>query len=107
MGMDGDKEIMKEYLTERNMEPFSVRRGNPFGYVDVVRELGHMGNIQMANQILDGTLQHECLPVEAIRLILNQLRENPMVQQIWKPILTPEDFTYRFKCVPKNTLSSY
>jgi hypothetical protein len=61
----------------------------------------------MANDILEGTLQHECLSNEAIREIVNQLREHPMVQQIWKPIVTPEDFTSCFKCVPEKTASTY
>jgi hypothetical protein len=61
----------------------------------------------MANNILEGTLQHECLSNEAIRAKLNQLREHPMVQQIWKPIITPEDSTSCFKCVPEKTASSY
>jgi hypothetical protein len=30
-----------------------------------------------------------------------------MVQQIWKPVVTPEDFTSFFKCVPEKTASSY
>jgi hypothetical protein len=61
----------------------------------------------MANDIFEGTLQHECLSNEAIRAIVNQLREHQMVQQIWKPIVTPEDFTSCFKCVPEKTASLY
>jgi hypothetical protein len=38
---------------------------------------------------------------------VNQLREHPKVQQIWKPFATPEDFTSCFKCVPEKTASSY
>jgi hypothetical protein len=30
-----------------------------------------------------------------------------MVQQIWKPIVTPEDFTSYFICVPEKTASPY
>jgi hypothetical protein len=30
-----------------------------------------------------------------------------MVQKIWKPIVTPEDFTSCFKCVPEKTALSY
>jgi hypothetical protein len=44
---------------------------------------------------------------EAIRAIVNQLREHPMVHQIWKPIVTPEDFTSCFKCVPEKTAPSF
>jgi hypothetical protein len=38
---------------------------------------------------------------------VNQLREHSRVQQIWKPIVTPEDFTSCFKCVQEKTASSY
>jgi hypothetical protein len=62
---------------------------------------------QMAKEILEGTLQHECLSNEAIRAIINHLRELPMVQQIWKPTVTPEDFTSCFKGVPEKTASFY
>jgi hypothetical protein len=30
-----------------------------------------------------------------------------MVQQVWKPVVKPEDFTSCFKCVPENTASLY
>jgi hypothetical protein len=38
---------------------------------------------------------------------VNQLREHPTVQQIWKPVVTPEDFTSSFKCVPEKTALLY
>jgi hypothetical protein len=88
-----DKEIMEEHLMERTGK-------TPFEYSDLGAELGHTRDSQMANDILEGMLQHECLSNEAIRAILIQLRENPMVPQIWKPIMTPEDFTSCFKCIP-------
>jgi hypothetical protein len=77
---------------ERNIEQFSHARKTPFGYLALGTELGHTGDSQMANDILYGTLQHECLANEAIREIANHIREHPMVQHIWKPIVTPEDF---------------
>jgi signal recognition particle subunit SEC65 len=61
----------------------------------------------MANDILEGTLQHECLSNEAIRAIVNQLREHPVVKRIVNPIVTPEDFTSCFKYAPEKTASSY
>jgi hypothetical protein len=61
----------------------------------------------MANYMLEGTCQHECLSNEAIRKIVNQLREYPMVQQIWKPIVMPEDFTSCLKYVPEKTALTY
>jgi hypothetical protein len=102
-----DKETMEEHLTERNIEQLSHAGKTPFGYSDLGAELGHPGDSQMANDILMGTLQHECLSNEAIRAIMNQLREHPMVQQIWKPVVTREDFTSCFKCVPEKTASLY
>jgi hypothetical protein len=102
-----DKEIMEEHLMEQNIEHFSHAGKNPFGYSDLGAELGHTWDSQMANDILEGTLQHEFLSNEAIREIVNQLREHPMVQHIWKPIVTPEDFTSCFECVPEKTASSY
>jgi hypothetical protein len=94
------KEIMEEHLMEHTGK-------TPFGYSDLGAELGHTGDSQMANDILEGMLQHECLSNEATRAIVNQLRENPMVPQIWKPIVTPEDFTSCLKCIPEMTASSY
>jgi hypothetical protein len=102
-----DKEIMKEHLMERNIEQFLHAGKTPFGYSDLGAKLGLTGDSQMANDILEGTLQHECLSDEAIREIMNQLGEQLMVQQILKLIVTPEDFTSCFKCVPEKTASSY
>jgi hypothetical protein len=102
-----DKEIMEEHLTEQNIEQLSHAGNTPFGYSDLGAELGHTGESQMANDILEGTLQHECLSNEAIREIVNQLKDRPMVHQIRKPVVTPEDFTSCFKCVPEKTASSY
>jgi hypothetical protein len=92
---------------EQNIEQFLHAGKTPFGYSDLGAKFGHTGDSQMANNILEGTLQHECLSNEAIRAIVNQLREHPMVQQIWKPIVMPEDFTSCFKCVPEKTASLY
>jgi hypothetical protein len=102
-----DKETIEEHLMERDIEQFSHAGNTLFGYSDLGDELGHTGDNQMANYILKGTLQHECLSNEAIREIVNQLREKPMVQQIWKPVVTPEGFTSCSKCVPEKTASSY
>jgi hypothetical protein len=75
-----DKEIMEEYLMERNIEQFSHAGTTPFGYSDLGTEVGHNGDSQIANYILDGTLQHKCLYNQAIRSIVNQLREHLKVQ---------------------------
>jgi hypothetical protein len=98
---------MEEHLMERNIEQLLHAGKIPFGYSDLGAELGNTGDSQMVNDILEGKLQHECLSNEAIRAIVNQLREHPMVQQIWKPVMMPEDFTSCFKCVQKKTASSY
>jgi hypothetical protein len=102
-----DKEIMEEHLMGRNIEKFLHAGKTPFGYSDLGAKLGHTGDSQMANDILEGMLQHECLSNEAIRAIMNHLGEQPMVQHTLKPIVTPEDFTSCFKCVPEKTASSY
>jgi hypothetical protein len=98
---------MEEHLMERSIEQFSHAGKTPFGYSDLGAELGHTGDSQMANDILEGTLQYACLSNEAIRAIVNQLRDHSMVQQIWKPIVTPEYFTSCFKCVLEKTASSF
>jgi hypothetical protein len=61
----------------------------------------------MAEDILDGTLEHESLRYDAIQAIVKQLRQHPTIQQIIKPIITVEDFKSAFKCVPEKTASSY
>jgi hypothetical protein len=55
-----DNEIMEEHLMERNIEQLSHAGKNPFGYSDLGVELCHTGDSQMANDILEGTLQNEC-----------------------------------------------
>jgi hypothetical protein len=69
-----DKEIMEDHLMERNIEQFSHAGKTPFGSSYLEIELGHTGDSHIANAILDGTLQHDCLSNEAIREIVNQLR---------------------------------
>jgi hypothetical protein len=98
---------MEEHLMERNIEQLSHTGKTPFGYSELGTELGHTGDSQMANGILEGTLQHECLSNEAIRTNVDQLRDHSMVQKIWKPIVTLEDFTSCSKCVLEITASSY
>jgi hypothetical protein len=102
-----DKEIMEEHLMEQKIEKLYHAGKTQLVYLDLGAELGHTGDSQMANDILKGTSQHESLSNEAIRAIMNQLREHPMVHQVWKSVVTPEYFTSCFKCVPENTASSY
>jgi hypothetical protein len=102
-----DKEIIKEHTMERNIEKFLHAEKTPFIYSDLGAELGHTRDSQMAKYIFEGTLQHECLSNKAIRAIVNQLREHPMVQQLWKPVVMPEDFASCFNCVPEKIASLY
>jgi hypothetical protein len=61
----------------------------------------------MAEDILDGNLEHEALRDDAIQAIVKQLRQYPAIQQIIEPIITVEDFKSAFKCVPEKIASSY
>jgi hypothetical protein len=61
----------------------------------------------MAEEILDGTLEHECMKDEAIRVIIQQLKRRPTIQGILIPIVSAKYFQSCFKCVPEKTASSY
>jgi hypothetical protein len=89
------------------MEQFSHAVNTPFGYTLLGEELGHLGDTQMAEDILDGTLENEALRDEEIQELVKQLRQHPAIQQIIKPIIMVEDFKLAFKCVPEKTASSY
>jgi hypothetical protein len=70
-------------------------------------ELGHTGDTQMAEDILEGTLEHEALRDDAIQAIVKQPEQHPTIHKIIKPIITVEDFKVAFKCVPGKKASSY
>jgi hypothetical protein len=93
-------------LIKRNVEQFSHTGATPFGYTDLGKDLGHTGDSQMAQDIHDGTLQHNALSDEAIYEIVVQLRKQPAIDKIIKPVVLPEDFKSAFKCVPEKTASS-
>jgi hypothetical protein len=61
----------------------------------------------MADDIYNGTLDHEALDDEAINVIENHPRNHPAIQQIISPIITEEDFKSAFKCVPEKAASSF
>jgi hypothetical protein len=61
----------------------------------------------MAESILNGTLEHECMDNESIRAIVGQLKRHPKIQGILEPIVTTADFQSCFKCVPEKTASSF
>jgi hypothetical protein len=64
------KESIEEHIAQRNMEQFSHAGNTPFGYSPLGEELGHTGNTQMSEDILDGTLEHEALRDDAIQAIV-------------------------------------
>jgi hypothetical protein len=94
-------------LIKRNVEQFSHAGANPFGYTYLGKDLGHTGYSQMAQDIYDGTLQHDALSDESIYAIVVPLRKHPAIDKILKPVLSPEDFKSAFKCVPDKTASSF
>jgi hypothetical protein len=100
-------ESIEEHIAQRNMEQCSHAGNTPFGYTPLGEELGHTGNTQMTEDILDGKLEHEALRDNEIEAIVKQLRQHPLIQQIIEPIITVEDFKSAFKCVPEKTASSY
>jgi hypothetical protein len=72
----------------------------PFGYTELGQELGHTGDTQMAEAVLEGTFDHDALSDDASAAIEKQLCKHPVVRQIIQPIVTEEDFKSAFKCVP-------
>jgi hypothetical protein len=61
----------------------------------------------MAEDILNGTLQHKCMEDEAIRAIVEQLKRHSTIQGVLTPIAMAKDFQSCFKCVPEKTASSF
>jgi hypothetical protein len=94
-------------LIKRNVEKKSHAGATPCGYIDLGKDMGHTGDSQMAQDIYDGTLQHDALSDEAIYAIFVQLRKHPAIDKILKPVVSPEDFKSAFKCVPEKTASSF
>jgi hypothetical protein len=101
------KEEIEEHLIARNMEQLSHEGATPFGYTPLGKELGHTGDSRMADDIYNGTLDHEALDDEAITDIVNQLIKHPAIQKILSPIITEEYFKSAFKCLPEKTASSF
>jgi hypothetical protein len=61
----------------------------------------------MAQYIYDGTLEHDALSDEAIYAIVAQLRKDPAIDIILKPVVSPEDLKSAFKYVPEKKASSF
>jgi hypothetical protein len=102
-----DKEEVENHLIDRNVEQFSHVGATPFGYTELRKELGHTVDSDMAESILNGTLENECMEDEAIRAIVGQLKRHQTIQGILTPIVTTKDFQSCFKCVPEKMVSSY
>jgi hypothetical protein len=98
---------VEEHLIERNVEQFSHAGATPWGYTELVHELGHMGDTPMVEAILDGTFEHDSLYDDALAAIVKQLRKHPAVREIILPIVTEADFKSSFKCVPEKKASSF
>jgi hypothetical protein len=98
---------VEHHLIARNVEQFGHAGAPPFGFTDLGEELGHTGDSAMAEEILDGTLEHECMKDEAIRAIVQQLKRHVTIKCILTPIVYAKDFQSCFKCVPEKTASSY
>jgi hypothetical protein len=94
-------------LIKRNVEQFSHAGATPFRYTDIGKYLSHTGDSQMAQDIYDGTIQHDDLSDEAIYAIVVQLRKHPAIDKILKPVMSPEDFKSAFKCVTEKKSSSF
>jgi hypothetical protein len=102
-----NKEEVESHLIDKKVEQFSHAGNTPFGYTALGKELGHTGDSDMTESILNGTLEHECMDKEVIRAIVGQLKQHPTIQGILKPIVTTTDFQSCFKCIPENTASSF
>jgi hypothetical protein len=50
------KDELKDHLIGRNVEQLYHYGATPFSYTDLGKELGHMGDSQMAQDIYEGTL---------------------------------------------------
>jgi hypothetical protein len=59
----------------------------------------------MAQDIYDGTIEHDVLSDGAINAIVAQLQKHPAIDKITKPVVSPEVFKSAFKYVPEKTAS--
>jgi hypothetical protein len=67
------------------------------GYTHLRKELGHAGDIGMAESILKGTLDNKLVEDEEIRGIVEKLKRHPAIQAILTHIVTANDFQSCFK----------
>jgi hypothetical protein len=97
---------LEEHLIQRNMEQFSHEVQTPFGYTDLDKELGHTCDSPLVDIIYDGILEQDALSDLVIQEIVDQLKKHPLLVNIIKPVVTPEDFKSDFICVPVKTSPS-
>jgi hypothetical protein len=100
------KEQVEALLIDRSIEQLSHASNTPFGYTTLGDELGHTGDILIADDIYNGTLEHISLTDHAIRAIVKQLRKHPLLMKMISPVVTTEDFISCFGCVAEKTSSS-
>jgi hypothetical protein len=93
---------VESHLIDRNVEQFRHAGTAPFGYTELGKELRHAGDSDMAENILNGTLDHKCMDNKETRAIVGQLKRHQTIQGIVSPIVTTADFQSFFKCVPEN-----
>jgi hypothetical protein len=102
-----DNEEVEHHPMARNVEQFSHAGATPFEFTDLGKELGHTGGSAMAEDIMDGTLEHECMKDESIRAIVQQLKRYLTIQGILTTIVSANYLQFCFKYVPDKTTSSY
>jgi hypothetical protein len=67
-----------------------------------------LGDLSLAEAIIEGNAECEKFSVEALKAIVKQLSQHPVIQKIIKHVITVEDFKSAFNYVPeKNTASLY
>jgi hypothetical protein len=98
---------VEHHLIARNVEQFSHAGATPFGFKYLGKGLGHTGGSAMVEEILDVTLEHECMKDEEIGSIVQQLKRHPTIQGILTPIISAKDLQSCFKCVSDKNASSY
>jgi hypothetical protein len=61
---------LEDYLIARNFKQFSHADATSFGCTDMGKELGHTGDLPMAQAIYDGNIEHAALIDNAIHEIV-------------------------------------
>jgi hypothetical protein len=100
------KEQVEALLINCNIEQFLHAGDTPFGYTPLGDELGHIGDLLMADNIYNGTLEHRSLTDHAIKAIVKQLCKHPLLTKMISPVVTTEDFMSCFGCVAEKKSSS-